>query len=127
MKTKSRIALQRELLLIEIERRCPACGARVALGLTKEEARAYHEFQCERCETKTDDHLTERDVPEWWDEMMIRALDAGERDHHQTSDVGEPVASVLRLNQAARHAEESFTRAEENFTDAGDGAEEIKR
>lgn len=126
MKTKSRIAPVRELLLIEIERRCPACGERVTLGLTKEEARMYHEFQCERCETKTDDNLTERDVSEWWDELMIRALDAGERDR-RTSDAGEPVASVLRLNQAARHAEEGFTRPEENFTDAGDGAKEIER
>jgi len=69
---RGRIVIPRELLLIEIERRCPdeACQARTRIGLTKEEARAYCGFECERCEHRWDDVLTERDVPEWWEEMV---------------------------------------------------------
>ncbi len=104
---KSRFTLSRELLLVEIERRCPVCEARVMIGLTKDEARAYCKFQCVRCEVWTDDYLTERDVPEWWDELMIRALDASERTVYP-GDAEEPVAPVLRLNQAAHRAGESF-------------------
>ena len=69
---KSRVIIPRELLLVEIERRCPdeACQARTRIGLTKEEARAYCGFECERCEHRWDDVLTERDIPEWWEEMV---------------------------------------------------------
>lgn len=69
----SRIAPSRELILIEIERRCahPSCGARVRVGLTKQEARAYHGFRCERCEEWTEDILAERDVPDWWGELTL--------------------------------------------------------
>jgi hypothetical protein len=73
---KSRIIIPRDLLLVEIERRCPdaECNARTRIGLTKEEARAYCDFECERCGRSWDDVLTERDVPEWWEELIITGL-----------------------------------------------------
>jgi hypothetical protein len=82
----------RELLLIEIERRCsqPACRARTRIGLTKQEAIEYHGFRCERYKEWTEDVLAKRDVPEWWDDLphaSESSLDAqiisyGENDHH---------------------------------------------
>jgi len=64
------IIIRREVLLIEIERHCrePLCNARVRVGLTKEEARLYCGFDCERCKRHWDDLLSERDVPDWWEE-----------------------------------------------------------
>ena len=68
---RSRIVIPREVLLIEIERRCrdAACNARTRVGLTKAEARAYCGFECERCGKEWDDALAERDAPEWWEEL----------------------------------------------------------
>jgi hypothetical protein len=76
-KTRATIEIPRELLLVEIERRCPAprCNARVRIGLTKDEARSYAGFECERCNQWSDDQLTERDVPEWWEELKITGLE----------------------------------------------------
>jgi len=72
-----RIVFPRELLLVEVERRCreAACGARTRVALTKEEARSYTGFVCERCERRHEDALTERDIPEWWEELKITSLD----------------------------------------------------
>jgi phage FluMu protein Com len=66
--TRQRIVTPREVLLIEIERRCSDadCNARNRIGLTKEEAQAYLGFECERCERWNSDALTEKDVPDWW-------------------------------------------------------------
>lgn len=61
-----RLGPRRELLLAEIARRCRACDAPARPGLTKEEACAYHGFECPRCEAWNEDELTERDIPEWW-------------------------------------------------------------
>jgi hypothetical protein len=72
------IIIPREVLLVEIERRCAVdaeCNARTRIGLTKEEARAYSGFTCERCERWNEDVLSERDVPEWWEELTITGLD----------------------------------------------------
>ena len=73
-----RIVFPREVLLVEVERRCAAagCGARARLALTKEEARAYTGFECERCGRWSEDALTERDIPEWWEELKVTSLDA---------------------------------------------------
>lgn len=73
---RSRIVIPRELLLVEIERRCslPECNAKTRLGLTKDEARAYTGFECERCQEWNEDLLNERDVPEWWDELVVTDL-----------------------------------------------------
>jgi len=75
---RSRIVIPREVLLVEIERRCrdAACNARNRVGLTKAEARAYCGFECERCGQTWDDALSERDAPEWWEELTVTGLDA---------------------------------------------------
>ncbi len=64
------IIVHRELLLVEIDRRClfSDCGARCLLGLTKREALSYRGFECPRCERWNDDALSEKDIPEWWGE-----------------------------------------------------------
>ena len=74
--TKARILIPRDVLLVEIERRCQdaQCNARTRVGLTKDEARVYCGFECERCGQSWDDLLTERDVPEWWEELTITDL-----------------------------------------------------
>jgi hypothetical protein len=74
---KQRLGFPRELLLVEIERRCAAapCKARTQIGLTKEEARAYNGFECERCARWNEDGLSERDIPEWWEELQVTGLD----------------------------------------------------
>ena len=71
MKGSVKITISREVLLVEIERRCldPQCGERTRLGLTKAEARAYRGFACERCGRWNDDELTQNDIPEWWEEI----------------------------------------------------------
>jgi hypothetical protein len=76
---KRSIVIPREVLLVEIERRCAVdkeCSARTRVGLTKEEARAYCGFTCEHCERWNEDMLIERDVPEWWEELVITGLSA---------------------------------------------------
>lgn len=76
-KKRSRIVFPREVLLVEIERHCADtnCNARTRIGLTKEEARLYDGFECERCELWQADGLTERDIPDWWEELTITGLD----------------------------------------------------
>jgi hypothetical protein len=67
--SRSKIIIPREVLLFEIERHCqvPSCNAKARIGLTKEDARSYRGFECERCLEWNDDVLEQRDVPEWWD------------------------------------------------------------
>src|ERR1044071_1240774 len=71
-----RFVFPREVLLVEVERRCGEllCGGRVKLSLTKEDARAYTGFECERCGRWYADALTERDIPEWWEELNVASL-----------------------------------------------------
>src|ERR687890_2875793 len=71
-----KIVTPRELLLVEVERWCGdhACNARTRLPLTKAEARAYTGFECSRCERWNEDALTERDIPEWWEELKVASL-----------------------------------------------------
>jgi hypothetical protein len=68
-----RIVFPREVLLLEVERRCgePLCGARTRLSLTKGEARAYTGFECARCGRWFADALSGRDVPEWAGEFGL--------------------------------------------------------
>ena len=66
---RRRLGFRRELLLTEIARRCRECEAAARVGLTKEEARVYHGFECARCEAWNEDELSERDIPEWWQEQ----------------------------------------------------------
>lgn len=104
-KTRWRILFPRDVLLVEIERRCRAalCHARARIGLTKEEARTYHGFTCERCERWHEDGLSERDIPEWWEELTITGLDGV-----RLQSVGEePGEVVTRLSEAWRRTCES--------------------
>jgi hypothetical protein len=106
----------RELLLTEIARRCRACDASARLGLTKAEARDYRGFECERCGEWSDDELTERDIPEWWEELRVTGLDAL-RGHARAGveDVDDPGA-VTRLSDAWRSG------AREGEDEAGGGS-----
>lgn len=129
-KTNPRVMIRRELLLVEIERHCPKCEARTRTGLTKDEALAYQKFYCERCEEWTPDALTERDVPEWWEELTIRTLGASERGGNAggADESYEPSATVLRLNQDVRRAGKRFEDISEDTTAAATGdrrAEEV--
>jgi hypothetical protein len=77
-KRRTRLGFEfpRELLLVEVLRRCRGCDEPARLGLTKAEARAYQGFECEHCESWNDDELTEQDIPEWWEELRVTGLDA---------------------------------------------------
>jgi hypothetical protein len=97
-----RIVFPREVLLVEVERWCrdPLCNARTRLALTKEEARAYTGFECARCERWNEDALTERDVPEWWEELKITSLE-GLRPVAAAGGAGAgPGDTVARLSDA---------------------------
>lgn len=75
-KKRQSLTFPREVLLVEIERHCAdaGCNARTRVGLTKEEARLYDGFECEACERWHDDGLTERDIPDWWEELTVTGL-----------------------------------------------------
>ncbi len=97
---KQQLGFPRTVLLIEIERRCAAerCNERNRIGLTKPEAHAYRGFTCARCERWHDDVLSERDVPDWWEELAVTGLHAlrppAEGDDQPTHDAGEVVARM---------------------------------
>ncbi len=107
---------KRELLLVEIERRCadPACNAPARVGLTKAEARAYTGFECERCERWNEDALAERDIPEWWEELKITSLDGVRERPRQAGGGDEPGEVIGRMSEAwkslgeGRGGEDSF-------------------
>ena len=115
-KVRRRVVVPRELLLVEIERYCPdpACGARSAVGLTKEEARVYDRFRCERCEQSWDDSLAERDIPEWWEELRITSLEGLRPAGSEAADEGE--GAVARLSEAWRAG-----RSRDAVANSGDG------
>ena len=71
MPESRRIIIPREVLLIEVDRRCsfPDCQARTFIGLTKQEAKTYAGFECESCTRWNDDILTEKDISDWWHEI----------------------------------------------------------
>jgi hypothetical protein len=96
---KRSILIPRQVLLVEIERRCGVdgeCKARARIGLTKEEARAYCGFTCERCERWNEDVLVETDVPEWWEELAVTGLAALRAP--QRLDEDEPGEVISRLS-----------------------------
>ena len=106
---RSKIVIPREVLLVEIERRCrdAACNARTRVGLTKEEARAYCGFECERCGQTWDDVLTERDAPDWWEELAVTGLHAlrGRPEGDERAGAGEVVERMSEDYRRARRAE----------------------
>jgi hypothetical protein len=71
-----RIVFPREVLVVEVERRCgeSLCGARARVSLTKAQARAYTGFECVRCGRWYADALSEHDIPEWWEELNVTSL-----------------------------------------------------
>jgi hypothetical protein len=98
----------REVLLLEVERWCGdhACNARTRLSLTKEEARAYTGFECERCERWNDDALAERDIPEWWEELKVASLE-GLRPAPGVGDDDEPAEVIERMSDAWKDLNEA--------------------
>jgi hypothetical protein len=74
MTERRAIVFPRDVLLIEIGRRCSFsdCAARMFIGLTKQEAFSYHGFDCERCGRWNNDQLNKTDAPEWWAEIEQR-------------------------------------------------------
>lgn len=71
----------REVLLVEIERRCqfPDCEARNLIGLTKAEAIEYRGFDCSKCERWNDDTVNPEALPESWSkELWLNQDDSSE-------------------------------------------------
>lgn len=100
--TRRSFKFPRELLLTEIARRCRGCDAAARLGLTKAEARDYTGFECEACELWNEDELSERDIPEWWEELRVTGLDTlRARACESRGEIDEPDA-VARLSDAWR-------------------------
>ncbi len=102
-KVRRRIVFPREVLLVEIERHCAetSCNARARIGLTKEEARLYDGFECETCERWNADGLTERDIPDWWEELNVTGL-ATLREQTPEGAGREAAGAVKRLSEAWR-------------------------
>ncbi len=107
-KTMKRIITPRQLLLVEVERWCGdhVCNARTRLSLTKAEARAYAGFECSRCERWNGDALTERDIPEWWEELKVASLE-GLRPARGSGERGEPGEVVARMSDAWKELDEA--------------------
>jgi hypothetical protein len=112
---RNRIVIPRNVLLVEIERRCrdAQCNARTRVGLTKDEARAYCGFECERCGQFWDDLLAERDVPEWWEELMITDLYTVRENLSAGED--EPGEVVRRMSENYRHTQAPEEEEEDSF------------
>ncbi|HKP71370.1 MAG TPA: hypothetical protein VJT82_00435 [Pyrinomonadaceae bacterium] len=121
-KERQRIVFPREVLLVEIERHCAECNARARVGLTKEEARLYDGFECERCEHRNDDGLTERDIPDWWEELTVTGLDTLRGKQAAGGEVSDDSGEVVsRLSDAWRREETLKRRdAGDAHGDAGD-------
>jgi hypothetical protein len=124
-KRPTRLVFPREVLLIEIERHCADenCNARTRIGLTKEEARLYEGFECARCELWQADGLSERDIPDWWEELTITGLDTLRTDKPiasksiaagtpETDEAGAGGGVVARLSEAWHRRRSSSSRSE---------------
>lgn len=107
-----RFVFPREVLLVEVERRCAdaACGARARFGLTKAEAAAYTGFECEACGVWCEDALAERDVPEWWEELKVTGLEG---------------VRMLEGAEAGAEAGEVVSRMSEAWRGLGAGVEDV--
>ncbi len=115
---RQQIVFPREVLLVEIERRCAdeRCNAKTRIGLTRAEALVYRGFECARCERWHEDVLTERDVPDWWESLAVTGLDAL-RPRAEAIDVNESGAVVARMSAAWR--EQTETTCAPEAPDAG--------
>jgi hypothetical protein len=118
---RTQIVCPREVLLVEVERRCAAdaCNARNRIGLTKEEARAYRGYTCVRCERHHEDVLTERDIPDWWEELTLTGLDALRPRAMPSAEkfIDDASESVARLSAAWRARALTATEAEAGEAD----------
>jgi hypothetical protein len=67
-KRKQSFHFPRTTLLVEIERRCafPDCGAKNQIGLTKQEAIEYREFECFQCKRWNADRVSRSEFPGSW-------------------------------------------------------------
>ena len=101
-RVRHRITIPSRVLLIEIERRCSdsLCNAKARIGLTKEDARLYCGFECEQCKRWNADVLTERDVPDWWEELTITDMHTVRQQNLETNT--EPGEVVARLSDNYR-------------------------
>ena len=72
-KERTNFHFPREVLVIEIDRRCGTdeCRARNQISLTKTEAIEYRGFNCSECERWNDDRLSQSEMPESWHEGSI--------------------------------------------------------
>ena len=70
---KRQFYFPRDVLVIEIDRRCAGdeCRARNQISLTKTEAIEYRGFNCSECELWNDDRLSQSEMPESWHEGSI--------------------------------------------------------
>jgi hypothetical protein len=124
---RQQIVFPRTVLLVEVERRCAdeRCNTKNRIGLTKEEARVYHGYECVRCARWHEDTLTERDVPDWWEELHVTGLttlrpQTTAQASSKTNDIeaGDASEVVARLSAAWRAAQVEEAAAED--TDEGD-------
>jgi len=106
-KKRQSLVFPREVLLVEIERHCAetSCNARARVGLTKEEARLYDGFECQVCERWNEDGLTERDIPDWWEELTVTGMATLRGEPSGSSDAPQAGAAadggvVARLSDA---------------------------
>ena len=76
-KQSSRFHFPREVLLIEIERRCifVDCDGRNQIGLTKAGAIEYRGFDCAKCERWNDDAVEAVELPESWRNEILLGRD----------------------------------------------------
>jgi hypothetical protein len=113
-----RIVTPRAVLLVEVERWCGdhACNARTRLSLTKAEARSYTGFECQHCERWNDDALTERDIPEWWEELQVTSLE-GLRPVASAGGEDEPGAVVARMSDAWKNVHDAAALEDDGAED----------
>ena len=124
LEVRREIIFPREVLLVGVERRCgdPVCNARTRIALTKAEARAYTGFECERCERWNADALSERDVPEWWEELQITSLEGLRPQRAVEESCDESGDAVWRMSEAWK----SIGRGDESAGSKGEGSAEDK-
>ena len=72
-KEKTEFHFPREVLVVEIDRRCAAdeCRARNQISLTRTEAIEYRGFNCSECERWNFDRLNQSEMPESWQEGSV--------------------------------------------------------
>jgi hypothetical protein len=70
---RSTFYFPRDVLVIELDRRCAAgdCRARNQISLTKAEAIGFRCFNCSECESWNDDRLSQSEMPDSWNEESI--------------------------------------------------------